>query len=606
MAAGFGSIEAIKGGHAPATHEDTVTGSKGSPGDVPLHDQKPPSPDLESQAKQVAKSNPATELENKLNAAAKPDEQPHTQGSPDAKAAHDAAVAKKQLKMQGGGGDDGPPIKKGGGKAPRPDPSKGTTYVEPGSREYHAMLHEGWTDQMLREGLGPFEPPKAAGGPELPPGEFKAGIKTPDEAYAAFNEAMARAPGREVGIFRNLDTGEYVVRVGSEGSVSFPYGDVPHEAVLHSHPNIENILTYRLPSGADLSEAYLASARTGRPVTQFVEHPIPGTTQRGRTAITVDAETGKIRVEYVGAEGVRAKPLEFANEHEYSAYYNSRTVAPTGQTLLEIIDETNRWLAKKRGVPIEFGLEDGKPSLKMVGGGPGANPPAPIDPVVEANIRQVVSEQNMKGFQDAYQTDVRKEYSGTFKSLVDQIPDQAFREAFEIAYDALNNPTIWQDVLTDIERGAQNIDPHAGFSDPAISNARTQSIWNMAEEAARLKDPARTNPIHVQEPGGPTFLASGEAPWKQRFFDVEVKDLVDTTDNKIHGASSHMVQDLVVDRGLAAAGKQIDAEDFRGMMGRMPHPLKVQLWSTMYDGMEGLNRPEHVKAMLDRIFGHID
>ncbi len=61
-----------------------------------------------------------------------------------------------------------------------------------------------------------------------------------------------------------------------------------------------------------------------------------------------------------------------------------------------------------------------------------------------------------------------------------------------------------------------------------------------------------------------------------------------------------------IDRGLAAPGKQIDAEDFRGVMGRMLDPLNKQLWSTMYDGMEGLNRPEHVKEMLDKIFGHID
>jgi hypothetical protein len=377
MAAGFGGIEGLKGGHGPAApHEEVTTGTKPS-GEAPVREQKPPAPEIQSDAKQIAKATPPTELEGKLNSIAKPDEQPHTPGTPEAKAAHTAAVAKNELKMQGGGDKAGPPVQKGG-KALPPEPRKGTTYVEPGSREYHAMLHEGWTDQMLRQGLGPVEAPKAPGGPELHPGEFRRGIKTPEEAYSAYNEARARAPGREVGIFRNLDTGEYVVRVGGAGSVDFPYGDVPHEAVLHNHPNTENILTYRLPSGADVGEAYLASARLRRPVTQFVEHDIPGTSQRARTAITVDAETGKIRVEYMGPEGVKVK--EFANGKEYHAYYNERTVAPTGQTLQDIIDETNQWLSERRGEPVEMGYDNGKPVLKMAGG---TAPPAPPVPQFE-------------------------------------------------------------------------------------------------------------------------------------------------------------------------------------------------------------------------------
>jgi hypothetical protein len=281
-------------------------------------------------------------------------------GGKTAPAPHEPAPRKASTSGISGGPDT-----VGSGGRRMPPPTEGKIYVEPGSPEYHAMLHEGWTAEMLRGGLGPFEPRPVPHGAELHSGVYRDSLRTPQDAYTAYNEAIARAPGREVGIFRNQDTGEYVVSVGDEGHVTFPEGT--HEAVLHYHPNPDNILTFRMPSHEDLVNAWWSSARSGRPATQFVEHAVPGSNTRARTAFTVDSDTGRIRVEYAGPEGRRAS-LEFAGDREYLDYYQSRKIAPGERTLADMRAEVDAWLADRRG-GLSDDFADGPQKSSMAGGG---------------------------------------------------------------------------------------------------------------------------------------------------------------------------------------------------------------------------------------------
>jgi hypothetical protein len=572
MAAGFGSIEAIKGGHATGTHEEGHGGTK-PPRELPVREQKPPAPDLEVNAKQAVKAQPPAELENELKSVARPAEPP------------------VQNRMQGG---NVPPPPENAPAAHAPGHPGGTRYVEPGSPEYHSMLHEAWMENQRLTGLGPIEPAQVPPGPELPPGTEFTGIKSPDQAYAIYSDALARAPGREVGQYRNPVTGEYVVKVGRESSVNYPGGEVQHEGVGHFHPNPENILTYRSPSINDVFQAWKESWRAGRPVTEFVEHPIPGTNKRSRTFYTVDGERNTIRIEYAGPDGARVT-RNFPSLSEFATDWSRRKIAPTGRSLLETIQQGNEWLKRTRREGTHgYGMGGRKPSLTMAGG---SVPPSavPLDPVLESHIKTVVGEQDLKPFADAYN---QVKVEGTpLRQIVNQIPDPAFREVYEIAYDALNNPKLWEDVIGDIARGAEKVTGPP--SHPEITNKYTQAVWNMSEEAAR----ARGSKVIVHDEKSPTFLIGGEVPLTERFFDADIKYFVDD-DSLVHGASSHMIQDLVIDRGLAAAGKKIDAEDLRRMMKKMPSVGAI--WSSLYDAKNGLNRPEHVKAMLDKIFGHID
>jgi hypothetical protein len=339
MGTGLAMGSVISMGFAVKASPEAHVSGKSSP-KADVHDVPPgkPKPDFTAEAKAAADASPATKIDTQLKPIVNADEHAQTPGSSEAKVARNVAKVKAILdptasesKMAGTGKGTGdvPPA----GKTVK-DPSKGTTYVEPGTREHHAMLKEGWTAEMLAKGLGPFDVPAAPKGPPLEAGTYKGGIKTPNEAYVAYNEAMARAPGREVGIFRNLDTGEYFVQVGSADSVGRPAAmvDSAFEAVLHYHPNEANVLTYRMPSVTDVSHILLDSVRlNGRPVTQFIEYPVPEG-GRGRTAFQVEipeAEAGAqrkpiITLEYIDENGVRQKKA-FSSLDDFHKEWTSRT-----------------------------------------------------------------------------------------------------------------------------------------------------------------------------------------------------------------------------------------------------------------------------------------
>ena len=201
----------------------------------------------------------------------------------------------------------------------------GDYYVRPNSPEYYRLLHEGWTAEMVRSGLQPNLPQiLAQRGAPLRRGVHRTDIETPAEAYRIYLGALARAGGREVGIYRNVETGRYAVTVGSPFEVGAPWQGT-WEGVLHFHQNPANVLTYRMPAPADVEGAALAAFRAeGRPVTEFVEFPIPGA-GRGRVAYTALYRDGKMRITI---ETIRpgGRPLrqEFSSLEEYQAEYGRR------------------------------------------------------------------------------------------------------------------------------------------------------------------------------------------------------------------------------------------------------------------------------------------
>lgn len=201
----------------------------------------------------------------------------------------------------------------------------GDYYVEPGSPEYHRLLHEGWSAEMVRSGLKPDLPAIVAkGGKALRRGTFRSDIETPDQAYRIYEEALARAGGREVAIFRNVGTGRYAVTVGTPFEVGPPWKG-NWEGVVHYHQNPANILTYRMPAPADVEGTALAAFRAeGRPVTEFVEHPIPGG-GRGRVAYTALYKDGQLRIT-VDTIRPAGKPIKqtFSSLKDYQAEYVQR------------------------------------------------------------------------------------------------------------------------------------------------------------------------------------------------------------------------------------------------------------------------------------------
>jgi hypothetical protein len=172
------------------------------------------------------------------------------------------------------------------------------------------------------------------GAEPLRPGTVQENISTPQDAYRIYEESLARAPEREVGIYRNLETSQYAVRVGSELQISPPITG-RWETVLHYHPNRANVLTYRMPAPADIQGTAIDAFRSRRTITEFVEYPVPGA-GRGRVAYTVTPQE-RITIEYERTDGSRVQ-RNFANLNDYQRTWSERT------TYLEPGSPEYRWV----------------------------------------------------------------------------------------------------------------------------------------------------------------------------------------------------------------------------------------------------------------------
>ena len=203
----------------------------------------------------------------------------------------------------------------------------------PESREGLRQQHEDWVENIRHNYLAPgTSPPRVRG--EVPRPERPPWHRDMESAYAAYDAAVREHQGKiEVGIVRNVDTGEYMVVRGSPVDIRYPTEALRQETVLHYHPDYGPSL-YRGPSGTDLRNTASVAFMTGRPATEFIEYDIPGI-GRGRTAYTLSpvndpaAPGGRrmqIDIEYVDPSGQYVH-RRFANFKEWTAYYHSPTTA---------------------------------------------------------------------------------------------------------------------------------------------------------------------------------------------------------------------------------------------------------------------------------------
>lgn len=155
-------------------------------------------------------------------------------------------------------------------------------------------------------------------------GVYRRRLRTDVDAFNAYNDAVAVAGGREVGLFHNPRTGEYRVMIGDETGVSAP-GRSGWDAVVHYHPDGGTRMTFRLPSPHDFQGLMFRFLESGGPVREFVEFDIPGV-GRGRTEYGIDP--GHAEPFYVRIHRPNEAPqtLRFAHDGAFSSYWGDRTV----------------------------------------------------------------------------------------------------------------------------------------------------------------------------------------------------------------------------------------------------------------------------------------
>jgi hypothetical protein len=231
----------------------------------------------------------------------------------------EGAFAPATRSMAGAG--SGRPQGEGG---PLPEPPSAAS--RPLTAAEQQTTHDRWVADTLATGMGVRPPPIPVGEPAtVPPGTVRRNIATIEEAQKIYEDMLRRSPGREVGIWRNRLTGEYAVSAGTELEVASPFGRNFAEwaGVQHFHPNQANVLTYRNPAPRDVELASVQATLQKRPVTEFIEHPLPGG-GRSRTAYTVTPEPFEITVEYARPDGTRVR-RSYSSLKDYQASYNERT-----------------------------------------------------------------------------------------------------------------------------------------------------------------------------------------------------------------------------------------------------------------------------------------
>lgn len=172
--------------------------------------------------------------------------------------------------------------------------------------------------ETLQGRLGKEVAQPSSQGKPAPQGEYGARTMNSKEAVENYDKAVAESAGREVGLFFNPNTGEFQVMVGTENSVRGPRGD-GWQALVHLHPNPENVITLRLPAPADVWGAVKAAMRTGSH-TEFVQSTRPdGST--GLAKVTVTTPPLKILVELPASPGEPARTIVAKTPDEYVAEY---------------------------------------------------------------------------------------------------------------------------------------------------------------------------------------------------------------------------------------------------------------------------------------------
>jgi hypothetical protein len=158
-------------------------------------------------------------------------------------------------------------------------------------------------------------------------------------------------------------------------------------------------------------------------------------------------------------------------------------------------------------------------------------------------------------------------------------------------------------LLPIVEAGLRNPELYA----TVLAEAWERAVMNGTDINAALVDMAREGGFGIKKI--PT--KAGTLP-NDVFFDEHVtnpKRIVDKGVGDEHGVYTHLLQDLVVDRALRAAGRTETGSEFRQLLaraeGRNPNNIGVGdlIWRVTYDAEAPghLNDPETLRAALDKI-----
>jgi hypothetical protein len=184
---------------------------------------------------------------------------------------------------------------------------------------------------------------------------------------------------------------------------------------------------------------------------------------------------------------------------------------------------------------------------------------------------------------------------------------------YQEALDILAHPRPGQR-LGPVNRKLSRLAPivEAGLRNPELYGSVLAEAWERAVQNGTdineaLVDLAREGGMGVKKI--PT--RAGTLP-NDVFFDEHVTNprrIVDTGIGAQHGVYTHLLQDLVVDRALRAAGRSETGSEFRQLLaraeGQNPNEVRVGdlIWRVTYDveSPGQINDPETLRGALDQV-----
>ncbi len=384
------------------------------------------------------------------------------------------------------------------------------------------------------------------------------------KTYSLAVSASANFQAYEVGLYYNSESDEFQVNVGDGNSVSAPTGD-NWTVVIHFHPNENEALSFRLPSPQDFSSLVLRATESNPAPRSFVEYPLPQfKDQRGVTEFGYDPTNPKPFYVKVTLPNGETNIAHFYDMKEYAAFLDQET------KFLDPDSESYKQMAEGEPAPGSQAMMSGDKNGVRV---------------TPENLEQVTDELGAIGTK--YPKFLKEQVNLKYNKIVadlKQTPGKSARYVESVI------PKIWA-AIRDPKNFAALISEIQSVRD-TITAADKSAYPGLTEDTIAVLKMAQERGIEVQiispELGEIQDFIGQVVAKPQAFLDMNAAALFPG-----HGATPHLMQEIIVDRLLVPLGSS--ASEFRLALGdlRASNELGARIWQILFDPQYlDVNKPE--------------
>ncbi len=385
-------------------------------------------------------------------------------------------------------------------------------------------------------------------------------LKTYSEAVSA----NVKYQGYEVGLYYNPTTREYQVNIGDGNSVGAPPGG-DWLVVIHFHPNENTALSFRLPSPQDFDSLVKRMSESNPTPRSFVEYPLPQfKNQRGVTEFGYDPTNPKPFYVKVTLPNGETNIVHFYDMKEYAAFLDQ------GKKYLDPDSEPYKQLLEGEPAPDSQAMMSGDKNGERV---------------TQENLEQVTDELSAIGAK--YPKFLKEQANLKYNKIVadlKQTPGKSARyvESFlPKIWATIRDPKNFAALISEIQTVRETITAADKSANPGLTED-TIAVLKIAQERGIEVQIISPDLGEIQD-----FIGQVVAK-PQAFLDMNAAALFPG-----HGATPHLMQEIIVDRLLKPLGSS--ASEFRLALGDLQasNQLGARIWAILFDPQYlDVNKPE--------------